>query len=221
MNRKVMWLGIGMAALLVTGCGTATSVSKPSDVTTGISSHPASSREVTGVNVLPSPHAVLGSETWHGLSTVPSSMLQVLETARVETASGQTVVLPLDRPVIVFAPWCKYCHELAQTLKQEGLLNQATWVAAGFERYEYPMTQNGTMLQLPMPFTLAEAQQKVQQAFAALGVPMPERVLYAMPGTALANAIRGFPDVFVPHDGRWYLQPGYVENTTFWRAILG
>ncbi|AEJ43672.1 hypothetical protein TC41_1745 [Alicyclobacillus acidocaldarius subsp. acidocaldarius Tc-4-1] len=144
--------------------------------------------------------------------------MQTLETAQVDTASGEAVKLPLDRPVVVFAPWCEYCHRLEQMLSREGLLDQATWVAAGFEIYEYPITQNATTTRSLL--TLAEAEQKVKASYEALHLPMPAHVLYAMPGTPLAEAVRGYPDVFVLHDGRWYLQPGYVDAPGFWKTIL-
>ncbi|MCL6547695.1 MAG: hypothetical protein K6T30_02150 [Alicyclobacillus sp.] len=159
--------------------------------------------------------AVGQGPTWMGLSQAGASLEQALRGARVQTADGKQVPFPTDKPVIVMAPWCKYCHMTLQLLQREGLLPRVTVVAAGLEFSESGKQANSRV-------TLAEAKQEVQKSFDHIGVKLSAKnVLYALPGTAVDKVITGYPDVFVPHGGRLYVQPGYVADERFWQMLLG
>ncbi|MBX5437799.1 MAG: hypothetical protein IRZ33_11380 [Alicyclobacillaceae bacterium] len=152
--------------------------------------------------------------TWQGLSPASADLERTLRSATVQTADGKQVPFPTDKPVVVMAPWCRYCHLTLQLLQKEGLLPKVTVIAAGLEFSESGKQANSHV-------TLASAEQTVQKSLDDIGVKISAKdVLYALPGTAVDKAVTGYPDVFVPHAGHLYLQPGYVADARFWHALL-
>lgn len=144
---------------------------------------------------------------WAGVSPVSSSISRALAQAMVETPDGELVPLPKTRPLLVFAPWCEHCHRLIDWLEAEGLLSRFTLIAAGLSMY-------GTQV------SINAADEIVRTSFVSMRMPVPDHVLFAMPGGALDRAVTQYPTVFVRHDDRWYAVEGDVERLAFWQQVL-
>ncbi|WP_029423345.1 TlpA family protein disulfide reductase [Alicyclobacillus macrosporangiidus] len=157
----------------------------------------------------------VAAPTWKGLAQAAPNLESALRDAPLLAANGAVVPFPVDKPVLVFAPWCGHCHETIRLLQQEGLLDRVKLVAAGlaYGGNGEPGSQ-GTI-------TLDKAKQTVQESFDRLGVHMSaDSVLYALPGMAVDKVITGYPEILVPHGGHWYVQPGFVADTKFWHNLL-
>ncbi len=155
-----------------------------------------------------------GGDTWVGLKQANTAWISTLMKDAVSTSDGKSAVLPKTGAIIFVAPWCKYCHETIQLLNQNHLLGSVK--VANVSLLHQESSTDLTISNIGQAVSVSEA------SLQKLGVTIPaNQMLYSMPGNALDTAIHGYPTVIIEHNGKWYVENGYVSSAAFWKTILG
>lgn len=212
-NQVDLWVGFfGKVTNKHTTSSTQTSLSTPtthSVSTTGSrNTNTSSAKPKLAADIEPN------GLSWSGLPQANQKWLSGLFKDTVVTSAGQSVNLPTDKPLVFADPWCKYCHQTLQALQKNGLLNRVLVVNVAVQNQESgkDLTVNG----------IGDLVNICENALKSIGVKIPpDQMLYSMPGSALDKALTVYPTILVPHNGQWFVVNGYIENSGFWKLVLG
>jgi thiol-disulfide isomerase/thioredoxin len=154
---------------------------------------------------------------WHGLPQVDTSFVQLILHAKVENTQGKTITLVnAKKPILFSAPWCPFCAKTEKLLIAKHLMGKVQIVGVAL---------NGGSKDVPFPpmhvTTAKQAQAEFVRDWKYYNIKYPtSRLDFAMPGSPLDKAIKQFPFMLIPHNGKWYANLGYNSSPSFWRQLL-
>ncbi|WP_035462560.1 hypothetical protein [Alicyclobacillus macrosporangiidus] len=150
-----------------------------------------------------------------GLVSADDNWMEGILKTPVHDASGHVVRVSSDRPVLVVAYWCPYCHKALQLLSQNHLLDKVQILAVFFNSSEGD--------QKPVQVTSVEqAKSLMAQSLKSAGVPESKAndMLYALPSDGMDSQIQAVPDLLVRKQGKWYVLKGFVPDVHTWQQVL-
>jgi thiol-disulfide isomerase/thioredoxin len=160
------------------------------------------------------PPEVAGA-TFKGLNPIDSKWIQTFLGTKVRNSADESVSIPTNKPILVVAPWCTYCHQSIQLLSQNGLMDKVQVVGAAFN---YSETSKKNTLNVT---TVSQGEDLMQKALAQEKVSLSsDKMLYALPSDGLDKQLPAFPLLLVPHDGKWYMQEGFYPGVSQWKQVL-
>ncbi|MFD1674826.1 TlpA family protein disulfide reductase [Alicyclobacillus fodiniaquatilis] len=148
------------------------------------------------------------------LQPVRAKLQSELWQARLHNASGHMTTLPTDRPVLIVASWCAFCHQTLQLLSQHDLLNKVQVVVAlddGSEVGGKPANVK----------TVKDEETIFEREMRELHVTLPtNELLYSLPTDSFDHDVSAVPLLLVHRDGKWQELKGYVPDADVWRQAL-
>lgn len=150
-----------------------------------------------------------------GLTAADAKWVNGILSTPVHDSAGQVVHVSPDKPILVVAYWCPFCHKTLQLLEQNHLLDKVQILAMFFNGSE-----GG---QKPAQVTSVEqAKSLMAQALTSVGIPESKAndVLYALPSDGMDSQIQAVPDLLVPKQGKWYMLKGFIPDVHIWQQAL-
>lgn len=150
-----------------------------------------------------------------GLTAADAKWMEEVLATPVHNGRGDVVHVAPDKPLLVVAYWCPYCHKALQLLQQNHLLDEVQILAVFFNSSE-----GG---QKPVEVkSVGQAKTLMEQALKSAGVPvtMANDVLYALPSDGMDAQFQAVPDLLVPKQGTWYMLKGFVPDVRTWQQAL-
>jgi thiol-disulfide isomerase/thioredoxin len=150
-----------------------------------------------------------------GLTAADTKWVNGILSTPVHDSAGQVAHVSPDKPILVVAYWCPYCHKALQLLEQNHLLDKVQILAVFFNSSE------GN--QKPVQVTsIGQAKSLMAQALKSVGIPESKAndVLYALPSDGMDSQIQAVPDLLVQKQGTWYMLKGFVPDVRTWQQAL-
>lgn len=135
---------------------------------------------------------------------------------KVHNAAGDMVTVSADRPVLMVASWCKWCHKTLQLLAAQHLLNHVQVVV---------VLDNGAEVgQKPEVVKSVHQEQEIfEREMKKIHVNLPPAdLLYSLPTDKFDKHVSAVPLLISHYNGKWQELKGYVPNPKIWQnAIVG